>query len=260
MNIHGYLQRIHYRGSLEPTLETLRALHEAHLLAVPFENLSIHLGQPVVLQEEKLYEKIVQRRRGGFCYELNGLFSWLLRRLGFQVSLLSASVAREEGGFNPPFDHLTLLLHGLDGADWLADVGFGDSFRSPLRLEAELEQRESDGQVYRLTQEDGAGAGGADKNYWFMQRLGEHDWEAQYRFTLQPYTLADFTERCQFHQTSPESHFTQKRVCSLATPQGRITLSDWQLITTIQGERTERALNSQEEYSAVLADAFGMVL
>ncbi|HEU5383309.1 MAG TPA: arylamine N-acetyltransferase [Ktedonobacteraceae bacterium] len=258
MNIHDYLQRIRYRGSLEPTLETLRTLHEAHLLTVPFENLSIHLGQPVLLREEALYEKIVQRRRGGFCYELNGLFAWLLRQLGFQVSLLSASVAREQGGFNPPFDHLTLLLHGLDGANWLADVGFGDSFRRPLCLQADLEQRESDGQAYRLTQEDSAEAEEAD--YWFMQRLGEQGWEAQYRFTLQPYALADFTQRCRFHQTSPDSHFTQKRVCSLATPQGRITLSDWQLITTTQGERTERPLSSQEEYSAVLADSFGVVI
>ena len=108
-------------NALEPSLAPLRTLHQAHLFAVPFENLSIHYGQPIVLDDAALYDKIVTRRRGGFCYELNGLFAWLLRGLGYEVSLLSAEVARAAGGFNPPFDHLTLRVHGLDGADWLAD-------------------------------------------------------------------------------------------------------------------------------------------
>ena len=260
MEMRDYLQRIRYQGSLEPTIETLRALHEAHLLTVPFENLSIHLGQPILLQEKALYEKIVSRRRGGFCYELNGLFAWLLRQVGFAVSLLSAEVASQTRGFNPPFDHLALLVHQLDGAEWLADVGFGESFRHPLRLKADLEQKDSDGQVYRLIQEREEREEPTKPNYWIMQHLDEHGWEAQYRFTLQPYALADFTARCQYHQTSPESHFTQKRICSLATPQGRLTLSEWHLIITTQGERTERVLSSQEEYAAVLADSFGVVV
>jgi N-hydroxyarylamine O-acetyltransferase len=93
-----YLDRIHFpaRASSDfpqPSLQTLRVLHEAHLLAVPFENLSIHYGQPIILQEDALFNKIVRLRRGGFCYELNGLFAWLLRQLGFQVTLLSAEVS-----------------------------------------------------------------------------------------------------------------------------------------------------------------------
>ena len=89
----AYLNRINYHGSLEPNAETLRDLQVAHLLAVPFENLSIHSGEPIVLEDEALFEKVVQRRRGGFCYELNGLFAWLLRNLGFKVEMLSAGVA-----------------------------------------------------------------------------------------------------------------------------------------------------------------------
>ena len=258
MDISAYLQRIHYQGSLKPTLQTLRALHEAHLLAVPFENLSIHLGQPIHLQEEALYEKIVHRRRGGFCYELNGLLAWLLRQLDFQVSLLSAEVANDGEGFSPAFDHLALAIHQLDGTDWLADVGFGASFRRPLGLEPEQEQEDVDGQVYRLVRED-EGEKTAHA-YWIMQQRGESGWEAQYRFTLQPYALSDFTARCSYQQTSPQSHFTQKRICSLATQQGRITLSDWQFITTSQGARTEQILTSQEEYSAALVNHFGITL
>src|SRR5262245_35330983 len=144
MNIQAYLDRIDYHGPLEPTAETLRALHMAHMLAVPFENLNIGMGWPIVLDQDALFEKIVTRRRGGFCYELNGLFAALRRAVGFEVTMLSAGVARAAGGFGPEFDHLTLLVGGIgDGGwglgdpaspnpqppspiPWLADVGFGD--------------------------------------------------------------------------------------------------------------------------------------
>jgi N-hydroxyarylamine O-acetyltransferase len=246
-----------------PTLSLLRALHQAHVLAVPFENLSIHYGQPIVLEDAALYDKIVTRRRGGFCYELNGLFSWLLRGLGYDVTLLSAEVARAAGGFNPPFDHLTLRVHGLESADWLADVGFGDSFWRPLRLARDIEQDGADHKRYRLHAADGAtDAAGAE--YWLMeQEVDAPDgarWEPQYRFTLTPHALADYAERCHYHQTSPDSSFTQKRVCTLALPDGRITLSELTLIETHGGARTERVLPSEDAYRATLAERFGVVV
>jgi N-hydroxyarylamine O-acetyltransferase len=255
---HAYLERIHFSGeldlgALQPTASLLGALHQAHLLAVPFENLSIHYGQPITLKDETLYEKIVRRRRGGFCYELNGLFAWLLRRLGFTVTLLSARVAQPDGGFSPEFDHLTLQAQDMEGVDWVADVGFGDSFRFPLRLQSDLEQDGGDGYTYLL------GTDAADAS-WLVRRRGEEDWEAQYRFSLRPHLMADFVERCQFQQTSPESHFTQRRICSLALPDGRVTLSDLRLITTVHGARDERELGSEDEYRYVLAERFGMSL
>ncbi len=259
MDIRDYLKRINYQGSIEPTLQTLQALQMAHLLTIPFENLSIHYGQPIILQEEALYDKIVKRRRGGFCYELNGLFAWLLQQLGFSVTLLSAGVANADGRFGPEFDHLTLLVHQLDGADWLADVGFGDSFRQPLRFEAYVEQDGADGRMYRLQR---AYVENDDKKreYWILQQSSADQWAAQHRFTLQPHALTDFTEMCYYQQTSPTSHFTQKRICSLATPTGRITLSDLLLITTKHKKREEQLLTSQEQYFAALAEYFGIVL
>src|ERR1700692_3852675 len=110
MDLDDYLKRLSYHGSLEPTHRTLQALHEAHLLAVPFENLDIHIGRKILLDEGALWAKIVEQRRGGFCYELNSTFAWLLRTLGFQVELLSASVANEAGGFGPEFDSPKLLV------------------------------------------------------------------------------------------------------------------------------------------------------
>src|SRR5262245_13466408 len=224
MNIQAYLDRIDYHGPIEPTAETLRALHVAHMLAVPFENLNIGRGWPIVLDQDALFEKIVVRRRGGFCYELNGLFAALLRALDFEVTLLSAGVARAAGGFGPEFDHLTLLVRGIGDRGWgmglagspipwLADVGFGDSFREPLRFEEHSEQRQGE-RVYRLAR---------DGEYLVLQqREGDGAWEPQYRFTLQPRRHEEYAEMCRYHQTSPESSFTRRRVCTRATPEGRI--------------------------------------
>src|SRR5438034_9997175 len=109
MDVQVYLQRINYAGPQAPTVESLRLLQMSHLFDVPFGNLSIHSGEPIVLEDSALFDKIVERRRGGFCYELNGLFTALLRALGFQVEMLSAQVANAEGVFGPDFDHMVLL-------------------------------------------------------------------------------------------------------------------------------------------------------
>lgn len=261
---HSYLARFGFatvpdHASVAPSVQLLQALHQAHMLAVPFENLSIHYGQPIILRDTALYSKIVGRHRGGFCYELNGLFAWLLGQLGFKVTLLSAGVAEAGQSFSPEYDHLTLLVHDLDGADWLADVGFGDSFRRPLRFQADVEQDGGDGRIYRLhaSQMDDAGEA---RDYWLVQRSKDSRWEPQYRFTVQPHVLADFEERCVFQQTSPESHFTRRRICSLALPNGRITLSDMRLIKTLDGTREERDVGSEDEYRAILASDFGISL
>lgn len=250
MDIKAYLERINYRGSLALTAETLRRLQVAHLLAVPFENLSIHLKQPIVLEDDALFTKIVERRRGGFCYEANGLFAALLRSLGFDVAMLSAGVANAEGGFGPEFDHMTLMVT-LEQR-WLVDVGFGDSFREPLLLDERGEQAQGS-RAYRIRPEG--------SRLILLQRDAGDEWKAQYRFTLQPHEYGDYAEMCRYHQTSPESHFTRARVCSLATPEGRATLSEMRFITTSpEGERRERELKSQEEYEALLREQFGIVL
>jgi N-hydroxyarylamine O-acetyltransferase len=250
LNINAYLERINYRGSLTTTAETLRDLQVAHLSTVPFENLSIHADEPIVLEDEALFTKIVDGGRGGFCYEVNGLFAALLRALGFNVQMLSAGVANAEGGFSPDFDHMTLLVT-LEQR-WLVDVGFGDSFLEPLLLDERGEQAQGK-RAYRII---------PDGNLLIlMQREDGKEWEAQYRFTLQPRAYADYAEMCRFHQTSPQSHFTQARVCSRATPEGRVTLSELRLITTTKdGGRRERPLASQEEYAAALREHFGIVM
>jgi N-hydroxyarylamine O-acetyltransferase len=253
MKISAYLDRIAYEGPLEPTAETLRRLHLAHLYSVPFENLSIHWGEPIQLDDEALFEKVVARRRGGFCYELNGLFAALLRALGFDVSLLAAEVCGTAGRFSPPFDHMALLVTLEDR--WLADVGFGDSFREPLRLDERGEQMDGE-LVYRI-EETGDGrliVARRDAGDTWKART----WKAQYRFGLEPHVYADYAERCRFHQTSPDSHFTQNRICSLAMPDGRVTLSGMKLLTTRGGEKQERVLADDQEHNEALRRHFGI--
>lgn len=248
LDIDAYLKRINYTGPTTPSAETLRALHIAHLVTVPFENLSIHAGEPIVLEDEALFAKIVARRRGGFCYEANGLFAALLRALGFKVTMLSAEVAGKDGSYSPPFDHMALMVR-LEQR-WLADVGFGDSFLEPLLLDEETDQLQS-AAAFRISR-----AG----NYRIVIRREAGEWKPNYRFTLQPYEYKDFRQMCRYHQTSPESHFTQKRICSRATDSGRITLSDLRLIETRGGQREERTLNGQNEYDAILEERFGIVM
>ncbi len=250
MDIQAYLERIDYHGSVAPTAETLRALQVAHLRAVPFENLSIHAKESIVLEEEALFTKIVRRRRGGFCYEANGLFAALLRGLGFDVVVLSAEVANAAGEFSQPFDHMTLLVRLEDR--WLVDVGFGDSFLEPLRLEERGEQVQGN-RAYRIV---------SDGPYFILrQRIEGDDWKLQYRFTLTAHEFADYEERCHYQQTSPDSHFTQGRICTRLTDEGRITLSELRFIrTTKDGRRQERDLTSDAEYAATLREYFGVVM
>jgi len=249
MDIKAYLERLNYHGALAPTADVLRALQVAHLAAVPFENLSIHAKEPIVLEDEALFDKVIRRRRGGFCYELNGLFAALLRALGFNVCMLSAEVAHAAGGFSPPFDHMTLMVTLAER--WLVDVGFGDSFREPLRLDERGEQTQG-GRAYQLLS--------ADDYLLLMQRHAD-EWQPQYRFTLQPHQYADYAEMCRYHQTSPQSHFTRGRICTRTTEQGRVTLSELRLITTTNdGDRQERTLMSEDEYATVLREQFDIVM
>ncbi len=194
-----------------------------------------------------MFEKIIVRRRGGFCYELNGLFAALLRQLGFHVALLSAGVAKPDGGFGPEFDHMALLVVLEDR--WLVDVGFGDTFRQPLLLDSRLAQVQGD-RAYRICDEAG---------YLVLNESKDGSgWKAQYRFTLQPHVLSDFLAMSHFHQTSPDSIFTQRRICSLARPAGRLTLSDMRLIETKGSERREQVVQDIEEYETILESEFGI--
>jgi N-hydroxyarylamine O-acetyltransferase len=239
-----YLARIGASMPDAPTRDALAELMARHLGSVPFENLSIHLAEPVSLDEPALVDKIVSRRRGGFCYELNGAFAMLLRHLGYDVTLLAARVYGG-GGAGPLFDHLTLRVD-LE-QPWLVDVGFGRFVSGPVRLDIRTEQADPAGTVRIVETAEG------DLDVHF---LGEPTLRVEQRAR----ELADFGPTCWYQQTSPASHFTQSMTCSLPTVDGRVTLSDRLLITTADGRRTERELGSDEQVLAAYRDHFGIVL
>jgi N-hydroxyarylamine O-acetyltransferase len=243
--VDAYLARIGAERPATPTVEALVELHERHLLAVPFENLSVHLGESVVLAEDALVDKIVRRRRGGFCYELNGAFAALLRALGFRVRLLAARVFDEHGGLGPPYDHLALRVDAAEPL--LVDVGFGQHTRRPLRLDDAGDQHDPDG-VFRIAP---TAEGDLD-----VLRAGE----PQYRLEPRARKLGDFTATCWWHQTSPDSYFTRSLVCSIVIPTGRVTLSGNRLIRTGNGRRVEQVLDTEAAVLAAYRRHFGLHL
>jgi len=253
MKISTYLKRIQYARPLKPDAETLHGLQLAHMLSVPFENLDVWLKHPFRIDELSIWDKLINQKRGGFCYELNGLFAWLLKRIGFHVTYLNARVINSRGELGIEFDHLALLVQ-IPGQStrWLADVGFGDSFNEPLNFEERGEQVQGL-RAYRIEQ--------TSNGYIIWQKNYDGSWEKQYFFDLQPHKFpAEYEAACLYHQTSPKSSFTRGSIISRATQDGRVSLEDGWLILTTNGTREKRPLKDQTEYKALLLKYFGVEL
>lgn len=249
--IDDYLERIGLSYASINKLsasEILSLLHSSHLYSIPFENLDIHLNQPIVLDPALLLAKVVQRQRGGFCYELNVAFAELLKALGLPVEYLSAQVF-QDGEFSPDYDHLCLLVN-IDQRQFLADVGFGDNFIEPLELRYQIVQ---DG-AYQFKLEHAG-------EHWVLSRSQTgNDWQLMYRFKTQSHLLREFVARCEFHQTSPASHFTQKVIASIARPDGRFSLSNDRQILRHSLEKEEDTIPDSFSYAFLLEQAMGINL
>jgi N-hydroxyarylamine O-acetyltransferase len=216
MNIAQYLNRINYTGGLSPSLNVLKELHKSHLIHVPFENLDIHYGNEIHLDIDKIYQKIVVEKRGGFCYELNGLFHSLLCELGFDTKIISANVYNDkEQKFGKDFDHLAIIVT-IAHQDYLVDVGFGEFIFHPLKLELDRIQVDEIGKFIFQKQE----------NYDFVVSKVEGEVKSiQYVFRTEEKALIEFSEMCKYHQTSSLSHFTHKKLISKPTENGRVTIT-----------------------------------
>jgi N-hydroxyarylamine O-acetyltransferase len=243
--VSRYLDRIGAQHPGAPDAAALRELHRRHVEAVPFENLSIHLGEPIELTENALVDKILGRNRGGFCYELNGLFAALLTALGYEVSMLAAGVFGRDGSLSPIFDHMALLVE-LDER-YLVDVGFGAHAVYPLRRDWPEAQEEPTGTFLVVD------APGGDVDVLM-------NGERQYRAETRPRRLADFERPCWWHANSPDSHFRIVPRCSRPTEHGRVTIVGDRLYETVHGERTETALASEAELLTAYEKHFGMRL
>lgn len=244
MDVAAYLARIGTSHPNAPTSAALAALHRAHVRSVPFEDYDIHTGTPISLELPDLHDKVVRRRRGGYCYELNGLFGALLRELGFEVTMVAGFSLAEDGTRGPDVDHLRLLVVAVDGS-WVVDVGNGAAWGAPVPLRPGLHgtiQVHRDGDVW-----------------WTSERRRDGRWERGWAWTPQPREPADFADRNHHQQYDPASDFRRRRLAVLATETGRISLLNG-VFTEIDGEhRTDRPVTRAEEW-ALLADRFGIVL
>lgn len=247
MNVREYLKRLGAEPDhLEPNPEVLRYLQRRHLMTVPFENLDIHWKRPIVLDVEKFYEKIVVNGRGGFCYELNGLFNELLRSIGFQTRLISARVFNGTS-HGHEFDHAAVIVT-IDEDEFLADVGFGDFSTEPLRYSLGASQQDPAG-VFVIRR--------SDDEYLEVAKRDGGEWKSEYIFKDVPRGLSEFAEMCDFQQYSPESHFTKGKICSLLTETGRKTLTDRKFIVTADGAKTETDVD-EGAFDRILAGEFGI--
>ncbi|AXG70360.1 arylamine N-acetyltransferase [Kordia sp. SMS9] len=244
--VERYCKRIYYTDSFEPTLEVLKKLQTAHLLHVPFENLDIHANVPIVLSVEKIFDKIVNRNRGGFCYELNGLFYELLIALGFDAKRISARVYDQEQGYGQEFDHFAILVT-IDHQSYLTDVGFGEFAFEPLLFELDTIQEDPRGSFIIEKH---------DADYLRVSKIANGTRLPEYIFTTQSRELSAYTEMCTYHQTSPDSHFTRKRLITLPNKNGRTTITGNTLKITKNDEIESRVIQSEAEFHNYLKELF----
>ncbi|HVF30947.1 MAG TPA: arylamine N-acetyltransferase [Pyrinomonadaceae bacterium] len=249
MNTSEYLARFGVDDTaVMADLAMLRHLQRSHLVNVPFENLDIHWGIPIKPDRESFFAKILANRRGGFCYELNGLFEWLLQQIGFRTRLVSARVfnGTEHG---PEFDHAAIIVT-LEDDEYLVDVGFGAFTATPLRFAIDVEQADEAGTfLIRKRESDG---------YFEVMKREEGVWRSEYIFLDTARELSEFAEMCDFQQYAPESHFRKGKLCSIMTASGRKTLTDKSFIITENGEKKETLVNSDAEFYALLSSEFGI--
>ena len=245
----NYLRRIGIENyNILPTLENLKLLQKQHLLNIPFENLDIHLKRQIVLNTENFGRKILEEKRGGFCYELNGLFCKLLDEIGYKNRIISARVNDTNGGFGAEYDHLAILTE-IDGEEFLVDVGFGDFIAEPLKFVLDVEQKDENG-TFLLRK--------FDEEYFEVVKKEGDEWESEFIFKDLERDLSEFTEMSDFHQTSPESHFTRGKLCSIMTNEGRKTLTDDKFIETKNGQKITTHIDSEKTFQEILAREFGI--
>lgn len=247
MNVHRYLARIGITEEMQVDYRSIRLIQECHMLSIPFENLNIFNGEPIKLNLDSLYDKIVVRKRGGYCYELNGLLAWILKSLGYPVTLLSGRVRRDDGTYGPEFDHMVLLVSLNE--DYIVDVGFGDSVRIPLPLSGEVVVDVSGS--YRIMHE-------YDSDVLFFQKWLGGEWISEFQFTRKPREIGDFRDMNLYQQTSLESHFTKNLIISIATPNGRVSISGDTFIETIGADKKRRIIRSDDERNELLKRHFGV--
>ncbi|XP_030060379.1 arylamine N-acetyltransferase, pineal gland isozyme NAT-10 [Microcaecilia unicolor] len=279
MDLEKYFNRINYQGThTKLDLDTLNEILQHHVRAIPFENLSIHCGEPIELNIEATYNKIVQKKRGGWCMENNHLLSWVLKTMGYDITLLGANVyISSDEAYYPNISHLVVRV-AINGKSYIADAGFGASYQmwQALELVSGKAQPQTPG-IFFLTEIDGV---------WYLDKMRrkqqlsnpsflhcslveKHDYKKIYSFTLVARVIEEFQDISTYLQTAPDSLFRNKSICTLQLTDGLCALIGWTLcevkynyekdvdlmaFTTVKDEDMEKTL--KEKFKITLENKF----
>jgi N-hydroxyarylamine O-acetyltransferase len=266
--IAAYCARIGLAAAPSADAAGLARVQAAHRQAIPFENLAIKAGGSVACDSAAVFAKLVETRRGGFCFEHNRLLADMLAAMGFDVRLLLARVLLGDPAELPPRTHCLVLVQ-IDGARWIADAGFGGAYAPPMPLADGAEAASGDGACHRLRR---IGEEGALPGSWLLERLGpvqstdgrarsDSDWEKQFAFDLAQVAQADMALGCHWAATHASSRFTQVTVASLCLPHGFASLVDRELSIWQTGcEPVKRTIADVADYRETLARQFGLTL
>lgn len=250
IEVEKYLMRLACPYEKTPTLRYLKTLHKSHILHIPFENLDIHLGNEIILDIRKIYDKVMTRHRGGFCYELNGLFFHLLSQLGYRCHLISAR-GYDHDTLGPEFDHMAILVY-LEHQVYLVDVGFGDLFLEPKLVQPGKVQMDYN-QYFRIDKT-------IEGDYTLNLSSDSFEYKPKYLFSKEERQYIEFIDMCRYHQTNEKSLFRKKKMITKATPEGRITLTDSMLTIRRLGGKEEQKILNQDEFKVKLYQHFGIRL
>ncbi len=245
--LQSYLDRINFRGEATADIATLTEMMRCQLFSVPFENLDVQAGQIVSLVPEEIVTKIIERRRGGYCFEVNGLFAMALDVLGVPYQFVAARPMLYP--VRKPRTHMALIVQA-DGADWLFDLGFGSyGIRAPMRLDVLDAEAQQDFDTFMLSK--------SNEREYLLQALVEGKWADQYAFDLSPQEWIDFVPANYLSSTHPDAIFVKKLVVVLHNPKGRDILFGDTLKTVTEGQVEKRVI-TPEEKASILRDRFGL--
>ncbi len=248
--LNRYLNRIGLKKLPSISLKGLQQLHQAHVFSIPFEDLDIQNKVPLKLNMDHLVEKVIERKRGGFCYELNYLFGLLLSEIGFEVRMISARVYDPNKVLGPKFDHLCLLVC-LEGVRWLADVGFGDLFIHPIEVDKTGVQKDR----FESFLIEPLG----NDNYLLSMTNDDGEFEKKYEFNTTESMISDFEPQCSLKQVSPDSHFVKNKICTIATPTGRKTILNEKFIVRANGQKETLNITGSDQEIQLLKEHFGII-
>lgn len=244
MNANDYLKRLGV-AKVEADYEGLKVLQKHHMYVIPFENLDISRGKMVFLDLESMYQKIIKNNRGGLCFELNPLFHWLLNQLGFEATMITGTVAINEKKWGKENTHLTTLVK-LRDTTYLTDVGFGNSSLTPLPLTGETIHDESGS--YRVIHEE--------HDNFFLQKEIDGKWTTLFKFTTTPRTFSFYQPLSEYIQTNPDSPFTSGPFITIASKDGRTTLTADSLVRKYQEKKTVIDVK-EHEWNNLYEEHFG---